>query len=124
MKKNLSFLLFIVLAFILIGCGKDGSVGTIHVTVFNFEQEEVFDGDIKFAEDDTLQDLLAEHKEIKMKGETSTFGFYIVEMVGFSSLDHENTFWNIKVNGEDSLVGISLIELVDKDVIEFHLIGW
>lgn len=124
MKKILSILAIIVLAFVLVSCGKDNTAGSVEIKIYNFEAVEVFNDEVKFAEEDTLEDLLKEHKKIQMKGETASFGFYITDLVGVSSNDHTNSFWNIKVNGEDSMVGISLIELVDGDIYEFHLIGF
>lgn len=96
----------------------------IEVSIYNYENEEVFKEEVVFDEDDNLKDLLINHEDIQMKGEESDFGFYIVEMYDISSNDYEQTFWNVKVNGEDSMVGISLIELVNGDKISFHLIGW
>ena len=125
MKKILSFIAIIVLAFVLIGCvDKDGSTGSVQIKIYDFEAEEVFNKEISFGEEDSLLALLKNHKTIKMQGEESTFGFFIVEMVGISSNDYESSFWNIKVNGEDSLLGISEIDLEDGEVIEFHLISW
>lgn len=126
MKKRILLVAIFMLALLFfVACGdKTNAAGTIEVKVYDVESVEVFKGNIKFSEEDTLEELLKNHEKIKMKGETSSFGFYIVEMVGVNANDHENTFWNIKVNGEDSMVGVSELDLVDKDVIEFRLISW
>ena len=124
MKKILSIFAFVLLAFVLVSCGKGASAGSVEIKIYNFEAEEVFNDEVKFSEEDTLEDLLKEHKKIQMKGETSSMGFYITDLAGVSSKNHDSTFWNIKVNGEDSMLGISMIKLVDGDVIEFHLISY
>ena len=124
MKKILSIFAIILLAFVLISCGKSASAGTVEIKIYNLEAEEIFDEKVKFSEEDTLEDLLKEHKKINMKGETLSYGFYITDLAGVSSKNYENCFWNVKVNGEDSMVGISMIKLVDGDVLEFHLISF
>jgi hypothetical protein len=125
MKKIMLFFVVFVLLFIFVGCkDKNDDSGEIEVKIYDFAGEEVFKEKISFEKDDTLEGLLKEHKTIKMKGEESTFGFFIVELMGISANNHGNAFWNVKVNGEDSLVGVRDIRLVDGDVIEFHLISW
>lgn len=123
MKRLLLFFLFFITLF-LVACGGNNQAGTITVKVYNVDQEEVFSGEIDFKEGDSLVELLKNHKEIQMKGEDQSFGFYIVEMAGINANDYEKVFWNIKVNGEDSLVGISQLEITDGDIIEFALISW
>lgn len=124
MKRLFLVTIFLVTLFLVACGGSKDSTGTIEVKVYNVESELVYSGEIDFQEDDSLIELLKEHEEIQMKGEDQSFGFYIIEMSGISAEDYENVFWNIKVNGEDSLVGISQIELVDGDLIEFALISW
>lgn len=124
MKKIFAFIAFMLLAFLLTACTPSGSAGKIEVRVYNYESKEVFKGKISFTEEDTLLKLLQDHKDIKLKGEESALGFYILEIKGINANDYEFTFWNVKVNSENSPVGISEIKLVDKDVIEFWLISW
>lgn len=123
MKRLLLFFLFFITLF-LVACGGNNQAGTITVKVYDVDQEEVFSGEIKIKKGDSLVELLKNHKEIQMKGEDQSFGFYIVEMAGINANDYEKVFWNIKVNGEDSLVGISQLEITDGDIIEFALISW
>jgi len=125
MKKRLFLVVFLFLALFLCSCKKTTSEnGEIEVRVYNFDSEEVFSGKINFTKDDNLVDLLKNHETIKMKVEEFSFGYFIVEMVGINANNYQNAFWNIKVNGEDSLVGVNEIKLHDGDVIEFALISW
>lgn len=99
-------------------------VKKITVKVSNYEAVEVFNDSLEFQKEDTLLGLLQTHEVIQLKGETSTYGFFITEICGVNANDYKNTFWNIVVNGENSLVGISDIPLKNKDIIELKLINW
>lgn len=128
MKRKLSLiLLFVFLGFVTACTTADNKVdkaGTITIVVVDYEQKELVNESIEFKEEDTLLKIIQDHKTIKAKGNESEFGFFIVEMCGVSSEDYEKTFWAVYVNGESSLVGVSEIKLVDKQKIEFKLIGW
>lgn len=125
MKKNLLlFIIVTMLTFGLFGCTKTRSDGKITVKVYDYEAVEVFNETLNFNENDTLLELLQSHETIKLNGENNTFGFYITEVCGINANDYKETFWNIVINGENSLVGISDISLKDKDVIELKLINW
>lgn len=129
MKKKFTVLsLFIVLLFglfVLGGCKEPAEgEGVITVEIIDFEGKELFNDEIKFDAEDTLVDLLKNHKEIKMTGETSEFGFYIISLCEVSASNENKTYWSIEVNGEYSLVGVSEITLIDGEEISFSLIGW
>ncbi len=129
MKRKFTMLsLIIVLVFGLFGfsgCKKQAEgEGFITVQIVDFEGKELFNNKIEFDTEDTLIDLLKNHKTIKMTGETSEYGFYIVSMCEVSASNENQTYWSIEVNGEYSLVGIADIALVDGNEIVFSLIGW
>lgn len=127
-RKFTMVTLFIVLMFglfVLGGCNKQTEgEGVIEVQIVDFEGNELFHDEIDFDVDDTLVDLLKNHKEIKMTGETSEYGFYIVSLCEVSASNENKTYWSIEVNGEYALVGVSEIPLIDGDEISFLLIGW
>lgn len=127
-RKFTMVTLFIVLMFglfVLGGCNKQTEgKGVIEVQIVDFEGNELFHDEIDFDVDDTLVDLLKNHKEIKMTGETSEYGFYIVSLCEVSASNENKTYWSIEVNGEYALVGVSEIPLIDGDEISFLLIGW
>lgn len=127
-RKFTMVTLFIVLMFglfVLGGCNKQTEgEGVIEVQIVDFEGNELFHDEIDFDVDDTLVDLLKNHKEIKMTGETSEIGFYIVSLCEVSASNENKTYWSIEVNGEYALVGVSEIPLIDGDEISFLLIGW
>lgn len=127
-RKFTMVVLFIILAFgffVFGGCKKQTEgEGTITVQVVDFEGNELLNDEIEFDAEDTLVDLLKNHKEIKMMGETSEYGFYIVSLCETSASNENKTSWSIEVNGEYSMVGVSEIPLIDGDEIRFLLIGW
>ena len=120
MKRRLLFIVIITLVTLLfVGCGKRPNVT---VKVYDLEENILFDQKVDFTEEDTLLSLLQNNKKIALKGSTSEYGFFITEMCGVNSFDFTNTFWSIKVNGVDSMEGISDIDLKDNDIITFTLI--
>jgi hypothetical protein len=124
MKKIIILCLALFVLF-LSGCNsveatKDGEV----TIVVNSLDEEVFRGVISFKKGDTLVSILEGHREISMKGTKSDLGYYVEELCGIKASDTDSTYFNIKVNDEDSPVGIQGIELNDQDVIVFTLISY
>jgi hypothetical protein len=104
----------------LLACDKEPQSGEFTLVVENTEHQELFRGNITFEKEDTLVKLLTSHPQVALKGEEGTIGFFITEVCGLKS--GTDKFWNIKVNGEDSMVGISKIELHDQDLIELILV--
>ena len=102
----------------------DKTISEISIIIVDYEGDEVFNDKIIFGEDDDLIELLENHEEIALKGEESSFGFYIVEILGISANDYNQVYWSIEVNNEYSLVGIGDIKLVDQDIIKLSLIGY
>ncbi|HPN60753.1 MAG TPA: DUF4430 domain-containing protein, partial [Bacilli bacterium] len=114
--KKLFLMLVLLLTFTvtLFGCDRGADVeGTINVVVLDLEDEEIFKGSIDYQKDDTLLGILQKHETIALKGETSSYGFYITEVKGINASSFTKAYWSILVNGEYSMVGISEIDLVD-----------
>ncbi|MBP6904351.1 MAG: DUF4430 domain-containing protein [Bacilli bacterium] len=129
MKRKFTILTLVIVLvfglFVVSGCKKKAEgEGNATVQIVDFDGKELFNDEIKFDADDTLVDLLKNHKKIKMTGETSEYGFYVVSLCGVSASNEDHTYWSIEVNGEYSLVGVSDIVLVDGIEIAFLLIGW
>lgn len=129
MKRKFTILTLVIVLvfglFVVSGCKKKAEgEGNVTVQIVDFDGKELFNDEIKFDADDTLVDLLKNHKKIKMTGETSEYGFYVVSLCGVSASNEDHTYWSIEVNGEYSLVGVSDITLVDGIEIAFLLIGW
>lgn len=124
MKKRFLFLVFILLAFVLVACGAEQGAGKFSLKVYDFEGAEVYSKEYKFKEDDSLEAILKADKDLKMKGDTSEFGFFITELFGIASSDDDHTFWNLKIDGEDSMVGVRGVVLEDGMAIGFYLISW
>ena len=111
------FLVFFGLC--LCACRGNDESGTVRVVVKGENGAVLADAEIAFTKDDTLVDLLEKHEAIKMKGTTYPgMGFFIEELCGVRS---ETAFWNIFVDGEESMVGVSQIPLKDGGEIEFVL---
>lgn len=69
-------------------------------------------------------ELLEEKKaELQVETKDSSFGAYITGMMGVAA-DEKSEFYNIKVNGEDAMVGISELPLEDGSTYTFTLIGF
>ena len=118
MKRKFTILTLVIVLvfglFVVSGCKKKAEgEGNATVQIVDFDGKELFNDEIKFDADDTLVDLLKNHKKIKMTGETSEYGFYVVSLCGVSASNEDHTYWSIEVNGEYSLVGVSDIALVD-----------
>ena len=129
MKRKFTILTLVIVLvfglFVVSGCKKKAEgEGNATVQIVDFDGKELFNDEIKFDADDTLVDLLKNHKKIKMTGETSEYGFYVVSLCRVSASNEDHTYWSIEVNGEYSLVGVSDITLVDGIEIAFLLIGW
>lgn len=68
-----------------------------------------------------IMDTLMEKGSFKYTKESSSMGSYIKSVNGVIA-DPNSEFFNIKINGEDALIGISDIDPLDKDVIDITLI--
>lgn len=113
-KLFLVLALVLTIPFVLLGCDKSADEeGLITVIVLDLEENEEFNGEVGYAKGDTLLSILQAHETIALKGETQSFGFYILEVCGINVGSFTDVYWSIAVDGEYSLVGIGEIELVD-----------
>lgn len=129
MKKRFLFLLvaFIALFTLFVGCKEPEAKGdgTITVIVVDSDKTELFNGEIIFNKGDSLVDLLKSHEEIKLGGSDSEYGFFVESVCGKNASDAGATFfWNLKINGEDSMVGISSVVIEDKMEVKLSLNDW
>ena len=128
MKKR--FLLLVVALFALIcfaGCGSTKAKGDGEITLVVVDEagEELFNDELAYFTGDTLVDVFTKDEKVKMTGETSEYGFFIESVCGKNATDAGETyFWNLKVNGEVSLVGISFVVIEDGMKIELILTDW
>ena len=128
MKKR--FLLLVVALFALIcfaGCGgtKAKGDGEITLVVVDEAGKELFNDELAYFTGDTLVDVFTKDEKVKMTGSTSEYGFFIEGVCGKKATDAGETyFWNLKVNGEVSLVGISSVVIEDGMKIELILTDW
>ena len=79
MKRKFTILTLVIVLvfglFVVSGCKKKAEgEGNATVQIVDFDGKELFNDEIKFDADDTLVDLLKNHKKIKMTGETSEYG--------------------------------------------------
>lgn len=116
MKKKFLFVsLLMVLVLMLVGCGTNN----FKVEVYNSDNEMIYSTNVKLVEDFDLVKALQDHKKIKLQGSTSEWGFFVTGVCDVEA-DAEH-YWGLKVNGEDSMVGIGEVEVKKDDVIAFVL---
>jgi len=81
---------------------------------------------IGYEKDQTLVEILNSQTEnnsdFNYETEKSSFGDYVTSINQIKADSTKNEFWNIKVNGQDSMVGISEIKPSNNDVITFSLL--
>jgi len=73
--------------------------------------------------DETLEqtlDIAVEDNQFAYTKQVSDFGSFVTSINEISA-DPTKEFWSIKINGEDSLVGISQINPNENDLIQFIL---
>lgn len=97
----------------------DSVVNAVTIIVIDSELKEVFNEEIEFTEDNTLEVIMKNHDALAIKGIDYSFGFFITTIAGIEAGSTE--FWFVEINGVGAMVGISEIELVDKDVYTFTL---
>ena len=128
MKKR--FLLLVVALFALIcfaACGGSKAKGDGEITLVVVDEagKELFNDELAYFTGDTLVDVFTKDEKVKMTGETSEYGFFIESVCGKKATDAGETyFWNLKVNGEVSLVGISSVVIENGMKIELILTDW
>lgn len=97
---------------------------TFNVEVIDVEGEVLFAGVIIMEKEFDLVNSLTIHEEIKLNGSTSEYGYFVTGVCGLEANGDLFQFWSLKVNGEDSMVGISEVEVNKGDTISFVLTTW
>ena len=128
MKRRFLFVLTLLVAlFMFVGCGNAKAKGDGEITLVVIDEvgEELFNDELAYFTGDTLVDVFTKDEKVKMTGSTSEYGFFIEGVCGKKATDAGETyFWNLKVNGEVSLVGISSVVIEDGMKIELILTDW
>ena len=86
-------------------------------------EEEIIRYPFASLNDETLEqtlDIALEDGHFDYAKKVSDFGSFVTSINGIEA-DSTKEFWSIKINGEDSLVGISQINPNENDVIQFIL---
>lgn len=97
---------------------------TFNVEVIDAGGESLYTGVITKDKEFDIVDTLTAHTEIKLNGSISDFGYYITGVCGIEANNDLFQFWSLKVNGVDSMVGISEVEINKGDTISFVLTTW
>lgn len=71
-----------------------------------------------------LGDALKEHAELGVIGEDGPYGLYIKEVDGEKASDADHTFWSVKLNGVDLMVGADQQPIADGEHYELVLTKW
>ena len=128
MKRRFLFVLTLLVAlFMFVGCSNAKAKGDGEITLVVIDEvgEELFNDELAYFTGDTLVDVFTKDEKVKMTGSTSEYGFFIEGVCGKKATDAGETyFWNLKVNGEVSLVGISSVVIEDGMKIELILTDW
>ena len=103
--------------------GEEGFVGktlTIQIIHGNGETKEfTIQTDAEY-----LGDALLEHAELGVFGENGPYGLYIKEVDGEEASDANHTYWCVKQNGVDLMVGADQQFIVDGEHYELVLTKW
>lgn len=102
--------------------GPDTQKGAKEVTVEIVVEGQSIDKSYTFNTDtELLLDLLTEVKdEIKFESLDSSFGPMVVGLEGYTA-DAASEYFHIIINGEDAMVGVKDIPVVDGDVFRFEI---
>ena len=128
-KKLLAVLVVILLAVGGLGLSRmlapKGEEGTKEVTVQVLIASENIDFTDSYKTDTLyLEELLKEQADILMpETEDTQFGPMLVGLMGYQA-DTNKEYFNIKINGEDAMVGIKEIPVNEGDVFTFEVSGF
>lgn len=128
-KKLLAVLVVILLAVGGLGLSKmlapKGEEGTKEVTVQVLIASENIDFTDTYKTDTLyLEELLKEQADTLMpETEDTQFGPMLVGLMGYQA-DTNKEYFNIKINGEDAMVGIKEIPVNEGDVFTFEVSGF
>lgn len=128
-KKLLAVLVVILLAVGGLGLSRilapKGEEGTKEVTVQVLIASENIDFTDTYKTDTLyLEELLKEQADTLMpETEDTQFGPMLVGLMGYQA-DTNKEYFNIKINGEDAMVGIKEIPVNEGDVFTFEVSGF
>lgn len=102
-----------------------GAEGSKEVTINIIVESESINFSEKIKSDELyLEGLLKEYSdELQVVTEETQYGPMLIGLKGYSA-DMSKEFFNIKINGEDAMVGIKEIPVNDKDVYTFEVKGF
>ena len=123
MKKRLMFVLFLLLSLLTFGCSCSQdkfSVEGLKLDGTALVEEK----ELKLVKDLDLVAVLKADEDIRLGGSDGEYGFYITKAGGYEANASENEFWQLSVNGKQSDVGISALEVKAKDKITLQVTQW
>lgn len=95
----------------------------VNVAVVDADGEVESSYDIKFKDDETVLDLLnrlTKEEDFTFELESFDFGDFVTVVNGIKA-DSTKEFWALKINDQDSMVGVSEAEVTAGDKIELVL---
>ncbi len=123
MKKRLMFVLFLLLSLLTFGCSCSQSKFSVEVLKLD-GTALVEEKELKLVKDLDLVAVLKADEDIRLDGSDGKYGFYITKAGGYEANAAENEFWQLSVNGKQSDVGISALEVKAKDKITLQVTQW
>ncbi len=123
MKKRLMFVLFLLLSLLTFGCSCSQSKFSVEVLKLD-GTALVEEKELKLVKDLDLVAVLKADEDIRLGGSDGEYGFYITKAGGYEANASENEFWQLSVNGKQSDVGISALEVKAKDKITLQVTQW
>jgi hypothetical protein len=123
MKKRLMFVLFLLLSLLTFGCSCSQSKFSVEVLKLD-GTALVEEKELKLVKDLDLVAVLKADEDIRLDGSDGEYGFYITKAGGYEANASENEFWQLSVNGVQSAVGISALEVKAKDKITLQVTQW
>lgn len=127
-KKLVAVLVILLLAVGGFGLSKllfpKGEEGSKEVTVNVIVESENIDYSKKFKTDALyVEELLKENEELKLVTEDTQYGPMLMGLLDYK-VDATKEFFSIQINGEDAMVGIKEIPIIDGDVYTFEVQGF
>lgn len=123
MKKRLMFVLFLLLSLLTFGCSCSQDKFSVEVLKLD-GTALVEEKELKLVKDLDLVAVLKADEDIRLGGSDGEYGFYITKAGGYEANASENEFWQLSVNGVQSDVGISALEVKAKDKITLQVTQW
>jgi len=108
MKKILALILVVVL---FVGCGDKQETVTGGQVTFRFEMTDK-DGEVTDWSVTTTQTILSDAliEEGLIEGEEGEYGLFVKSVNGVV-IEEDNAYWELFVDGESSMIGVSSVEV-------------